>query len=381
MSGKMYNLNFKKSMVAFNISKNRAVRFEKSIKQFGILSAVFLLLFLLCSLTGCRSTSNNGIRLFSAPSKTQIAPQSKIISPVPTPPNSPEAQLPVNTTNLTSHSPPFFSGTASIANSTIPVPPPSNIPREPSDFDKSRYEAFRPIIPPHLVEQPITPANLALPNETVTPDFSKKSAESESQSESKSQSESESESQELKNKVAALEAELKKIKELPTPNPVKTVEQLPESNAVTLEDNNKKTTTLPMFNVKGITTREENGIVRISVVDTLLFMTTSWKLTPDAEELLRRITTEIQAAYPDTEIDIEGHTDSLDVDPKNPTQKHDIASIKAGVVMDYCVKILKFNPTKIKTISYGSKHPAANNATPEGRAANNRIEIVILQQK
>ncbi|MDR1485293.1 MAG: OmpA family protein [Planctomycetaceae bacterium] len=251
---------------------------------------------------------------------------------------------------------------------------PTTISQEPSDLDNQRYKAFRPIIPSHIADPPTTP----MPSPNIT-----RNVETKTTTPEKSKTTSDAETQELKKQIAILEAELKKMKALPSPSPLPTAgleKQLPKPNAAPQNPNkNEKQMPLPIFNINGITTtQDKNNAVRISVVDTLLFMSTSWKLTPDAEGLLRRIITEIQAAYPDAEIDIEGHTDNLDIDPKNPTQKHDIASIKAGAVMDYCVKTLKCNPTKIKIISCGSKHPTANNATQEGRTKNNRIEIVIL---
>jgi flagellar motor protein MotB len=290
-----------------------------------------------------------------------------------------ESKLPVNSTTSTSPSPPFFSGNASIANTTTPTLPPTNLARDPSDFDNSRYEAFRPIIPQHVAAaSPAAPTNLMPATTTVIETAA-----------TVENPKNESELNKLKERIAHLEQEVKKSKEtpppaapLPTPTPTPAEEtkiNSPQpsdspSDSIKVVDS----LSLPTFNIEGITTtKDEKNAIRITIVDTLLFMSTSWKLTPDAEELLRRITTEIRAAYPDAEIDIEGHTDNLDVDPKNPTQKHEIARIKASVVMDYCVKTLKCNPTKIKTIEYGSKHPIADNSTPEGRAKNNRIEIVI----
>ncbi|MDR2644153.1 MAG: OmpA family protein [Planctomycetaceae bacterium] len=344
---------------------------------------VFLLLVSPFCITGCRSASSQSIRLFSTPSPNRIAPQSPT-SPTPTPypitTTSPETKLPVNTTNLTSNSPPFFSGTSSIPNSTTSVLPPTSIAREPSDLDKSRYEAFRPIIPPNIAEPPATSLkpNPTTHTETKTSEIPKNTPNPEIN--------------ELKKRITILETELKKAKESkPQATPPSTPSSLPktpdekshDSKVLTPNTNkNEKQISLPFFNVEGVTTtKDEKGIVRISIVDTLLFMSTSWKLTPKAEELLLRIITEIKAAYPEAEIDIEGHTDNLDVDPKNPTQKHDIAAIKAGTIMDYCVKTLKYNPAKLKTVSYGSKHPIADNSTAEGRAKNNRIEIAIQQPK
>ncbi|MDR1480902.1 MAG: OmpA family protein [Planctomycetaceae bacterium] len=366
---------------------------ENKMRYFDVLAVILLssfLLFLFFCSTGCRTTSQNKTGLFSTPSPTSIHPQSPAQNPADTgtqmlPAGNQtltESRLPVTTTTATTKSPPFFSGNASISNSTTPTLPLANIANEPSDFDNRRYEAFRPIIPNHVADSPVVlpndPPNTTTVFETAATQGNPKI-------------DSVDETQELKKQIARLEQELKEAK-TPPPNPFPTSPPTPlptpteetKINSPQPADSPSKPTEINdsrqvlIFDIDGVTTtKDEKNAVRISIVDSLLFVGTSWKLTPSAEEVLRRVTTEIRAAYPDAEIDIEGHTDNLDIDPKNPTQKHDIASIKAGVVMDYCVKTLRCDPAKMKKISCGAKHPAADNATAEGRAKNNRIDIVI----
>jgi flagellar motor protein MotB len=387
-----------------------------------MLITIILLLILVSCHAGCRTSSNSRIRLFSAPTKTQVDSQSPVpvAIPSPTPPTSPTStssvlsdKFRVNATNLSDNSPPFFSGTESISNVVSTTQPAINVVTDPSIIDAKRYDAFRPIIPNHFATETIQKVETTTTNKIPDkiPDKIQDKIPDKIPDKSKSISDSvpkesvANETIELKKQIANLETELKKAKELPSPimsnySPDKSKDQLPEAvvssaiaDSVKVESakvesvkvesaSQEKHLPLPCFNVEGITTsKDKEDAVRISIVDSLLFMNTSWKLTPDAEELLRRITTEIQAAYSDVEIDIEGHTDNLDIDPKNLTQKHDISAIKAGVVMDYCVKTLKCNPSKMKIIPYGSKRPIEDNSTPKGRAKNNRIEIVIIQPK
>jgi flagellar motor protein MotB len=46
-------------------------------------------------------------------------------------------------------------------------------------------------------------------------------------------------------------------------------------------------------------------------------------------------------------------------------------------VMQYFIKSLMRDSSKITSSSYGSARPVGDNGTPEGRARNNRIEIVV----
>ncbi|GHT30705.1 hypothetical protein FACS1894214_1070 [Planctomycetales bacterium] len=116
---------------------------------------------------------------------------------------------------------------------------------------------------------------------------------------------------------------------------------------------------------------------RIEIPDTVLFTAGSWQINPEAEKHLRKIAGEIRACCPDAVLDIEGHTDNIDRDPANKTQKHDIASFKSMTIMQYFVKSLVWDSSKITSSSYGAGRPVGDNGTPEGRARNNRIEIVV----
>jgi chemotaxis protein MotB len=135
---------------------------------------------------------------------------------------------------------------------------------------------------------------------------------------------------------------------------------------------------IPTINHSGVTVSSDGERVRIAVIDRVLFQAGSWRLNPDAEELLRKIAGEIRANDPEALLEIEGHTDGiLNTDPANATQKHHLSSTKTMIIMNYFVDSLRWNVTKIKTSNFGSSRPVADNNTPEGRAQNNRIEIVI----
>jgi chemotaxis protein MotB len=139
---------------------------------------------------------------------------------------------------------------------------------------------------------------------------------------------------------------------------------------------------IPTINHSGVTVSSDGERVRIEMTDQVLFLSGTRRLNPDAEELLRKIAGEIRANDPESSLEIEGHTDGvMNTDPANATQKHDISSAKTMVIMEYFVRSLRWNATRIKTGNFGSSRPVADNNTSEGRARNNRIEIVILPKK
>lgn len=76
--------------------------------------------------------------------------------------------------------------------------------------------------------------------------------------------------------------------------------------------------------------------------------------------------------YPDTDLLIQGHTDSQGSDEYNQT----LSENRAGSVADY-LKTQGVSNTRIKTIGYGKTQPIATNETDAGRAENRRVTFVI----
>jgi chemotaxis protein MotB len=170
---------------------------------------------------------------------------------------------------------------------------------------------------------------------------------------------------ELRREVAELRIQLADTQREPPP-------------PVFAEDVSSSVLSLPIVNKQGVNIdRDESQRVRFAVVDTALFMPDTWQLTAEGEDTLRTIAAEIRAFDSEAVLDIEGHTDSLMHDPNNPTQKHEVASVKTKVVMDFFVSALRWDTTQIGMSSFGRNRPIADNGTPEGRERNNRIEIVV----
>jgi outer membrane protein OmpA-like peptidoglycan-associated protein len=98
------------------------------------------------------------------------------------------------------------------------------------------------------------------------------------------------------------------------------------------------------------------------------------KLSPDAEARLNRLASDLRAENRSVYLEIQGHTDATGAPDYNQwlgQQRADAVRRhlhRQGVALD-----------RMATISYGEDAPAADNATPEGRAQNRRVEIVVLE--
>lgn len=80
--------------------------------------------------------------------------------------------------------------------------------------------------------------------------------------------------------------------------------------------------------------------------------------------------------FPDRKLLIEGYTDSVGGDSYN----QDLSERRAQAVRDALVQ-RGVDSSRITARGYGKAHPVADNASPEGRAMNRRVEIVIADDK
>jgi outer membrane protein OmpA-like peptidoglycan-associated protein len=77
--------------------------------------------------------------------------------------------------------------------------------------------------------------------------------------------------------------------------------------------------------------------------------------------------------FPNCTVTVKGHTDSFGSDDTNLQ----LSQNRADAIMAYLLANMDLDPSRIEAIGLGETEPIANNETPEGRAKNRRIDIVI----
>jgi outer membrane protein OmpA-like peptidoglycan-associated protein len=95
-------------------------------------------------------------------------------------------------------------------------------------------------------------------------------------------------------------------------------------------------------------------------------------IMPENYMLLSKVQRSIQA-FDGPSVVIEGHTDSTGADEANQILSRE----RAKAVRDYLVANKTIPVDKIHFKGYGPTRPLASNATPEGRAINRRIDVLI----
>jgi outer membrane protein OmpA-like peptidoglycan-associated protein len=118
---------------------------------------------------------------------------------------------------------------------------------------------------------------------------------------------------------------------------------------------------------------EERGLV-VSLSGGVLFRSAESSLLPSAQVKLDSVTKALLSVS-ERNIIVEGHTDSRGSESYN----QDLSQRRADAVREYIVK-RGYPADRIQSHGMGKGSPIANNASPEGRANNRRVEIVIERQ-
>jgi len=102
------------------------------------------------------------------------------------------------------------------------------------------------------------------------------------------------------------------------------------------------------------------------------FPSGSSEIGPQNFALMNKIIQAVET-FPNSTIEISGHTDSTGSAQVNKT----LSQQRADNVARFLVEVGGISASRLMATGYGSERPVASNATPEGRAANRRVEILI----
>ena len=116
--------------------------------------------------------------------------------------------------------------------------------------------------------------------------------------------------------------------------------------------------------------RVEEGI-KVEFSEKILFEFSKSDLGAQAKTNLKSLV-DILNKYPNTNIEVQGHTDSRGSDEYNMG----LSERRAKTVADY-LKAQGIAANRITTKGFGESAPAYSNDTPEGMAQNRRVEFII----
>lgn len=132
------------------------------------------------------------------------------------------------------------------------------------------------------------------------------------------------------------------------------------------------------LNSRVVTKIEERGLV-ISFTDSIFFDSG----TADVKEDYKRQLIEISRVLNkiDNYIRVEGHTDNVAIKTNLFNSNWQLSAVRAANVVEIFINQCGINSNKLSAIGYGEFRPIQTNDTEAGRAANRRVDIVILNSK
>ena len=89
----------------------------------------------------------------------------------------------------------------------------------------------------------------------------------------------------------------------------------------------------------------------------------------------------IAATLPPGELRVEGHTDNVPMRSAQYASNWELSTSRAAAIARFLLEHSAINPQQVSVAGYAEFHPLASNATAEGRAANRRVDLVLLRAK
>ena len=102
-------------------------------------------------------------------------------------------------------------------------------------------------------------------------------------------------------------------------------------------------------------------------------------LLPGAAAKIERIAKIL--SKPGLELRVQGHSDDQPIHTAQFQSNWELSTARATTVLLLLVNEGGFDPNSISASGYGQYRPVADNATPEGRKMNRRVDLVVVQAR
>lgn len=131
------------------------------------------------------------------------------------------------------------------------------------------------------------------------------------------------------------------------------------------------------FEGKGLTVEQRDGKVYVSMENKLLFSSGSWAVGSEGTRAVKQLGN-VLGDNPDIAVLIEGHTDNVPYQGNSQLSGNwDLSTKRATAIVNILRENPSINPENLTAAGRGEYAPVATNSTPEGRAKNRRIEVIL----
>jgi chemotaxis protein MotB len=129
--------------------------------------------------------------------------------------------------------------------------------------------------------------------------------------------------------------------------------------------------------------QEKEGMSTITMPNAATFASGSTALTTEGRAIIDTIWT-VLSKYPDRDVFIEGHTDSIPIGPalrRRFDSNWELSAARAVAVLRYVLSNHEAEAGRLGAVGYGEHHPVASNSTEETRTLNRRVVISVRPER
>jgi chemotaxis protein MotB len=132
-----------------------------------------------------------------------------------------------------------------------------------------------------------------------------------------------------------------------------------------------------LIDAKLVTVRRENMWLEIEINADILFASGAGEFTPTAEPVLDKLA-EVLKPFPNP-IRVEGHTDDRPIRTSEFPSNWELSAARAASVVHQFTR-QGVDPLRLEIVGFGEFHPRQPNETAEGRNANRRVVVLVLEE-
>ena len=130
---------------------------------------------------------------------------------------------------------------------------------------------------------------------------------------------------------------------------------------------------------RDITISELAGKLTVNILDRVLFASGEAEIKTEGQDVLRKVA-EVLKGFPDRQIHVIGHTDNVPIRTARFPSNWELSAARALAAVRFLTEQADVDPHRLGALGHGEFYPVADNSTPEGRAQNRRIAIVVLPE-
>jgi chemotaxis protein MotB len=127
-----------------------------------------------------------------------------------------------------------------------------------------------------------------------------------------------------------------------------------------------------------VTVRQTDQGVLITIADSLVFESGQAEIRKEALPFLEGLAEVLAVNTSMKEIRVQGHTDNVPIRSALFPSNWELSAVRAVMVARVLTELYRIPPEQLSAVGHGEFHPLTDNLTPDNRAKNRRVEILVV---